>query len=233
VTSPLVSCIVAVFNGERYLAEALRSILAQTYRPLEVLVVDDGSTDGTPAVIDGFGDQVRMLRQPNAGPAAARNRGLAAARGGLVAFLDADDLWHPDKLTRQMARFGARPELDVSLTHIQNFWVPELREEEERCRGHRVAQPAPGYLTAAMVARRRVFERVGRFEESWHHVHDTEWFARARELNAVLEMLPQVLVYRRLHADNRSRRLARASRDEYLQLMRARVASRRGMSAID
>jgi glycosyltransferase involved in cell wall biosynthesis len=102
-TAPLISCVVPVFNGERYLGEALDSILAQTYRPLELLVVDDGSTDGTAALVTRYRDQIRPLFQPNAGQAAARNLGLSVARGEFVAFLDADDLWHPEKLARQMA----------------------------------------------------------------------------------------------------------------------------------
>jgi glycosyltransferase involved in cell wall biosynthesis len=110
-STPLVSCIVPVFNGERYLAEALDSVLGQTYRALEVIVVDDGSTDGTPAVVRTFGARVRCVTQPNAGLAAARNRGLAAATAELVAFLDADDLWLPEKIACQMERFRAHPEL--------------------------------------------------------------------------------------------------------------------------
>src|SRR5262249_24441491 len=157
-------------------------------------------------------------RQPNAGPAAARNRGLAEARADLVAFLDADDLWHPDKLVRQAARFESRPELEVCLTRIQHFWSPEMRAEEERCRGLRLSRPAPGYLTAALRARGSVFARIGHLEESWRHVHDTEWFTRLRDQDVVLEMLPEALVYRRLHPENRSRLLADASRDEYLRL---------------
>jgi glycosyltransferase involved in cell wall biosynthesis len=122
----VVSCIVPVYNGERYLAEALESILGQTYRSLEVIVVDDGSTDGTAAVLATYRQRITCLHQTNAGHAAARNRGLAVARGEFVAFLDADDLWHPEKLARQMARFQARPELDASVTHVQNFWMAEL-----------------------------------------------------------------------------------------------------------
>ena len=219
----LISCVVAVFNGERYLAEALESILAQTYGALDVIVIDDGSTDGTPDVVASFARRVRSVRQRNAGPAAARNRGVAEARGELIAFLDADDLWHPDKLARQAARFLARPELDVSLTQIQHFWAPELAEEEARCRQLRIAQPAPGYLTAALLARRAVFDRVGGFEESWSHVHDTEWFSRLRDRGVEIEMLPEALVHRRLHPHNRSRLLAEASREEYLRWLGTRV----------
>ena len=96
----LISCIVPVFNGELYLAEALESILKQSYRPLEIIVADDGSTDGTEAIVARFGTQVRYLYQPNSGPATARNLGLGAVRGEFVGFLDADDLWHPEKLER-------------------------------------------------------------------------------------------------------------------------------------
>ena len=106
----LISCIVPVYNGERYLGEALDSILAQTYRPLEIIVVDDGSTDGTAEVVAIYGDQVRYLKQVNGGPAATRNLGLSSSNGEFVAFLDQDDLCHPEKLERLMERFKTRPE---------------------------------------------------------------------------------------------------------------------------
>jgi glycosyltransferase involved in cell wall biosynthesis len=130
----LISCIVPVYNSERYLGETLDSILAQTYRPLEIIVVDDGSTDGTAAVAAGYGHRVRYVRQANAGEAAARNRGLNVAEGEFVAFDDADDLWHPEKLERQVARLEHRPEIDLSFTSFENFWIPELAEEELRFR---------------------------------------------------------------------------------------------------
>src|SRR5688572_20501170 len=98
VTTPTISCIVPVYNGERYIREALDSILGQTYPNLEVVVVDDGSTDATAAAVASYGNRVSYLWQPNAGPVAARNLGLGAATGDYVAFLDADDLWHLEKL---------------------------------------------------------------------------------------------------------------------------------------
>jgi glycosyltransferase involved in cell wall biosynthesis len=223
----MISCIVPVFNGERYLAEALDSILKQSYRPLEIIVADDGSTDGTEAIVARFGAQVRYLCQPNSGPASARNLGLGAVRGEFVGFLDADDLWHPEKLERQMARFDARPELDLCVTHVQNFWIPELRDEQERLRDHRVSQPLPGYVTETLLARRAVFERVGQFNSALAHGDSTDWFLRAAEHGAVIELLPDVLSYRRLHQTNRSRLLAFNSRDEYLKIVKAVLDRRR------
>ena len=104
-SAPLISCIVPVYNGERFLSQTLDSVLGQTYRPLEVLLSDDGSTDGTPQIAARYSKRIRYLTHANTGPGAARNRGLRLARGDFVALLDADDLWHPEKLERQMAQF--------------------------------------------------------------------------------------------------------------------------------
>ena len=226
----LISCIVPVFNGERYLKEALDSIRAQTYRPLEIIVADDGSTDGTAAVVAGYGGQIRYLAQSNAGTAAARNLGLGAARGEFVAFLDADDLWHPEKLARQMARFQARPDLDLCVTYVRNFWTPELIEEARRYKHHpRLAQALPGYITSALLAPGALFDSVGKFNTALQHADDAEWFLRAAENGAVMELLPDVLVHRRLHLANLSRRLAGANRDEYVRLIKASLNRRRGL----
>ncbi len=229
---PLISCIVPAFNGERYLGEALDSILAQTYRPLEVLVADDGSTDGTAAVLVGYGPLVRSLWQLNAGPAAARNLGLRTAGGEFIAFLDADDLWHPEKLTRQMARFAARPELDLCVTHARNFWIPELRERAALYRGHpRMTASLPGYSPVTLLARRALFDTVGGFDVTLPVGEDTDWFLRAAEHAAVMELLPDVLVYRRLHQTNMGwRALPRDSkeREVFVRVIKASLDRRRG-----
>jgi glycosyltransferase involved in cell wall biosynthesis len=232
-TPPLISCIVPVFNGERFVREALDSIWAQTYRPLEIIVADDGSTDGTAAIVASYDQPVHHLSQPNAGPAAARNLGLRAAQGAFVAFLDADDLWHPEKLARQMARFQARPDLDLCVTHVQNFWVPELIEEAARYRDHpRFTNAVPGYTTCTLLTRRALFDTVGKLDEALQHGDDTEWFLRAAEHGVVMELLPEVLTYHRMHHGNLSRRQGSASRDEYLQIVKASLNRRRRLDAV-
>jgi glycosyltransferase involved in cell wall biosynthesis len=223
----LISCIVPVFNGERYLREAIESIFNQTYGPLEVIIADDGSTDRTAAVAASYGEQVSYLRQTNTGPAAARNLGLSAAHGEFLAFLDADDLWHPEKLARQMARFAARPELDLCVTHVQNFWSTELNAPAVLSQDHRLTQSLPGYVTETLLARRTLFDTVGQFDPTLGHADNTEWFLRAAEHGAVIELLADVLVYRRLHKTNLSRREASASREEYVRLVKASLDRRR------
>lgn len=227
---PLISCIVPVFNGERYLADALESIFKQTYRCLEVTVVDDGSTDRTAAVTNGYGDRVRYIWQPNAGQAAARNSGLSGSQGEFVAFLDADDLWHPEKLERQMARFEARPELDYCFAHVQNFW--ESAEEQRKFADHRIAKPLPGYSACTMLARRSLFATIGQFNAAITHADDTEWFLRASDSGAKMEMLADVLLYRRLHQTNISRVRAANSREQYLHMIKNTLDRRRRQSPV-
>jgi len=223
----LITCIVPVYNGERYLGEAIESILKQSYRPIEIIVADDGSTDGTASIAASYGKQLRYLRQPNAGPAAARNLGISMSAGEFVAFLDADDLWHGEKFDRQMARFRERPELDYCIGHVQNFWIPELIQEERRFRDHRISKALPGYCTGTLLARRHCFDVVGEFNTAIKHADDTEWFLRAAEQGIVMELLPDVLLYRRLHHTNLSRAKASNSRDQYLRVLKSALDRRR------
>ncbi|MGH7571509.1 MAG: glycosyltransferase family 2 protein [Gemmatimonadota bacterium] len=225
--SPLVSCVIPVYNGERYLGEAIDSILAQTHPVDEIVVVDDGSTDGSSAVAKGYGDPVLCVRQDNAGPSAASNRGIEAAGGDVIAFLDADDLWRPEKNQRQLARLEASPEVAAVFGHVLNFWVEELREEAERFRDHRIARPTPGFVRGTMTVRREALDSVGRFDPKSQHGEVQQWILRARERDLVLEMLPDVLLDRRLHRGNRSRSLRDPSREEFLRLVKQNLDRKR------
>ena len=229
--SSLVSCIVPVFNGERYLAEALESIFAQTYRPIEVVVVDDGSADATPDILRGFGDRIVARRQENSGPAAARNNGIRASRGSFLAFLDADDLWAPEKLERQMQCFAARPEADCCVTGLRNFWIDELEEERSRFAEHRISQQVTAYLASTLLARRRLFDTAGLFDETLLFAHSTEWFTRVKARGCLCEVLPEVLYHRRMHLTNRSRQFSQASREEFLRLVKDNLDRKRQLQS--
>src|SRR5207247_11352011 len=126
---PLVTVIIGAYNAERYLAEAIDSVLVQTHSNHELIVVDDGSTDSTAEVAEGYGPQVRCIRQENGGMAASRNRAIPEARGSYFSFLDADDRFPPDKLRRQLAVFDADPELDIVYGHVTEFLSPDLGAE--------------------------------------------------------------------------------------------------------
>ena len=202
---PLISCIIPVYDGERYLREAVDSILGQTYRPLQVILADDGSTDKTPDIAAAYGDQVTYIQQPNQGYAAAKNLGLSVAQGDFIAFLDADDVWHSEKLMRQISVMKARPALDLCFTTYDNFWMPELADEQHRYQGNPMSQAQSAWSISTLVARRTAFDRFGNFHDGVRWIENMTWFLRASGQGAVIEVLPEILMYRRFNAESFTR----------------------------
>lgn len=199
---PLISVVVPTYNMARLLPEAIASIRAQKWHPLEILVVDDGSTDDTRAVTSAL-DGVRVFRKPNGGAASARNLGLQAARGEWISFLDADDLWPLDKLALLAPRLEADPSLDVVTGRIEYvqmdgaLWLDYRFEGPDNTVSHI-------HLGAALY-RRRAFERVGGFDESLRVGDDQDWFLRAREAGLRILIVGGVTLRYRLHGANMTR----------------------------
>lgn len=227
---PLISCVVPSYNSEKYLRDALSSILGQTYRPLEIIIADDGSTDGTADVAAIYGNAIRFFSQDTSGPAATRNFGLTNASGEFVAFIDADDLWHREKLEKQMARFEQRPELDLCITYARMFWSESLIDEETSYREHPRAKQVPGYATTTLLARRKVFDTIGVFDDQYWFGDATDWFIRAKERGLIIELVPEVLTYHRMHESNLTRRRSTDSRDEFLMIVKKSLDRRRSQS---
>lgn len=222
--NPLVSVIIPVYNCERYLGAAIQSALDQSYSPLEVIVVDDGSDDHSAEVAKQFGSPVRYSLQPHAGAGAARNHGVELAQGVFLTFLDADDLWVTDKLALQMAAFDADPTLDIVAGHVRHFHSPELDESIAK----KIYCPPdlmPGHLAGALI-RRDFFERVGPLETNWQIGEFISWYMRATESGARLLMIPDLLVWRRLHETNSTLR-NRQRFTEYAHVLKTSLDRRR------
>ena len=184
-TSNLVSVVIASYNMGHYLPRAVQSVLSQSYANVEVQIVDDGSTDDTPAMVRQFeGDvRVRVERQPNCGQARARNRGIELSGGRFVAFLDADDEWLPHKLSRQMPLFDGRPELGVVYSDFERMDADGRPLPKEPTAMHRgrvseqlLIENFVSFQTA--VVRRECFERHGAFDESVRMGDDYELWLR-------------------------------------------------------
>lgn len=232
-----ISVVIPVFNGERFIAAAIESVLSQTTSIFEVIVVDDGSTDGTRAVVTGRGDRVRYERQVNAGPAAARNLGIEHARGEFVAFLDADDLWIPEKTALQMARFAERPELVGCAGHVQNFSSSSAGEVERagpQLNGLRSSVPESSGLPSkvvtlgsTLIVRRSLFDAVGMLNPAYRHRDLQDLVVRADDRGLTTAILPDVLAQRRIHTTNLSHNRAGADQLELISITRARHARRR------
>jgi glycosyltransferase involved in cell wall biosynthesis len=228
VTSPLVSVIVPLYNGARHLREALTSVLDQDYRPIDVIVVDDGSTDDGVRVAAEF-DQVRCVRQKHAGLAAARNHGLALARGLYVGFLDHDDVFLPGKLGRQVSFLETHADVGIVIAHLENFVEGGHLRPLELTADHLPgvsAQVNPG----ASLVRRSVFERIGPYEARAEVASDVEWLGRAMRAGIRVEIMPDVLLRRRLHSSNISNSVA-TKRHYLLSSLRFLLNARRRSDA--
>ena len=222
--APLVSVLMPVYNRERYLAAAIESVLAQRYRPLEIVVVDDGSTDGSAEVARRYAPTVRYDLQPHGGIAAARNRTLELARGAYYAFLDSDDLWVLGQLDAQMEVMRSRPDLDLLFGHVTEFVSPELDPETAArvvCR----KEPMPSMGLGAIITA-DAFRRVGGFPSEGQVGEFLDWYARARDLGLVSLTLPDVVVRRRIHTTNESS-AQNSSRLDYIRILKASLDRRR------
>lgn len=198
IPAPAVSVIIPAFNRAHCVAHAVESVLAQTFQDVEIIAVDDGSTDGTAEVLEKFGDRVRLIRQKNRGVSGARNTGVKAARGEWIAFLDSDDRWHPEKLERQLnalQKYSAK----VCFTRCVNAQNEILRDIDFIASTARepeifyVPDPVDSVclsprhpLIQTMVAERAMLEQVGLFDESFHAAEDAEWIFRLSFLSGFL-----------------------------------------------
>jgi glycosyltransferase involved in cell wall biosynthesis len=214
-----ISVVIPVYNGAAYVGEAIASVRAQSPTVTEIIVVDDGSTDGSAAVAGKIAG-VRVVTQENAGQAAARNRGAELAQDGWLAFLDADDLWAPGKLALQLDAFEQDPKLDLVFGHALQFrhgeqTIPEMP-----------ALPMPAYLPGAMLLKRETFLRVGGYRSDWKVGEVVEWYARTLDLGLRTACLPEVLLYRRVHGDNLGVR-ERGSRHDYARVLKHVLDRRR------
>jgi glycosyltransferase involved in cell wall biosynthesis len=226
VPEPLVSAIVPVYCGERFLAAALESVGRQTYRKVELLVVDDGSSDASLAIASAFEHpRKRVLSVPHRGIAGARNAGVAAATGQLIAFLDADDEWLPEKLAMQVELLAVRDDVAAVHAHMRSVlapgtpcppWLP--------AEWLTVAQPS--YHPSTWLVRREAFDLIGTFDERFTAGEDFDWLTRAKEAGLTSAMVPRELVHWRAHGANMTfdRDL---TREATLAVVRGSVARRR------
>jgi glycosyltransferase involved in cell wall biosynthesis len=220
---PLVSVIIPVYNGSRFLGDALRSVVRQEYPELEIIVVDDGSTDGSAQIATEFAG-VRCFSQPNQGPGAARNAGIERARGEIVALLDQDDEWASGKLRAQVAALAADPGLDLSLSHTRTFLEPGMNRPswltEDQLR------MTKGFFPGSLAVRREVFARIGLFNPAYRYGSDGDWFFRARDAGLRFAYAEDAWLLRRIHSENQSYHVQQLQK-ELLEITRQSLRRKR------
>jgi len=221
----VISVIVPAFNAQRYIAEALQSVLGQISGGDEVIVVDDGSSDETAAIAGRCGSPVRVIRAPHRGISATVNRAIEDARGDLFAFVDADDRWLSGKIEQSLDILSGDSSIDAVFTLVRQFLSPDVDGADGRYAIP--SAPMTGLLRGSMVIRARAWHRVGPMETDLRAGEFVSWYARAIDEKLKMHLIQTVLYERRVHGGNTVIRERETASADYLRLIRATVARRR------
>lgn len=197
--SPVISVIIPTYNAAKFIRDAIQCVLDQDYPSVEIIVIDDGSTDNTEEIIQSIDADIRYYKQDNNGAASARNRGIKDASSHLIAFLDVDDLWPENNLRVLVDELMDDPELQVVHGHAQLMMM-----DDETGKFEYVGNPEESfpYYIGAGLYRRSVFQDVGLFDEELAFAEDTDWFERAKHLGMPVKRIDQVTLFVRRHDNN-------------------------------
>lgn len=200
--SPLVSVILPVYNGATFLRETIESVLTQTYKYFELIVVDDGSTDDSKEIIQSY-PEAQYVYQTNQGVPFARNAGVQNSNGQYLCFIDQDDLWLPEKLEKQIQAFRAQPELGYCITRQVFYLSPDV-PRPAWCPEDWLDKPLAGYSPSTFMITRSLFEQKGAFDTGLLTGSDTEFFFKLKDEMVAFLQLDEVLVKKRVHSLNQS-----------------------------
>ena len=217
--NPLLSVIIAVYNRELFLAEAIDSVLAQTYSPVEIIVIDDGSDDNSASIAKRY-HSVKYFYQSKSGISTALNNGLSHITGDYIAFLDSDDIWEESKLSLQMELLKKEPFIEGVFGHHQQF----MCNEDSLKIMNPIILSAP--LKQTLLIKRDSFKRVGLFDTSLILGDFIDWYKRATDMDLKFYMLPDVVLKRRIHENNSSVLHQYAVKD-YVRIMKAALDRKR------
>ncbi|WP_080054725.1 glycosyltransferase family 2 protein [Spirosoma aerolatum] len=195
-----VSVVIPVYNAEPYITECIESVLAQTYQPQQIIVINDGSTDQSLDKLMPYAQHrlIQLQTRENRGVAATLNEAIDLAEGDLIAFLDADDVWLPYKLQQQVTCLQTNPSVDACFGYVRQFISPDLPLAVQ-AGIHCPSEPQPGWLKQTMLIRRNAFQKTGLFSTVYHTGDFIDWFMRAKEAGLPYIMLPDTVTFRRLH----------------------------------
>ncbi len=218
---PLISTIIPVYNCEKYLGEAIESALNQDYPNQEIWIINDGSTDQSASIAQSFGSKIQYVEQLNQGPAVARNQGIQLAKGEFLTFLDSDDLWPKEKLSRQMAVLQANPDLDMVSGKLKQFYSPEVPEEQKQKWAY-ILDNVNCTLIGAILFRASCFQKVGLLRPEFKMGEFIDWYIRSQEAELKIDYLPDIVLYRRIHGKNKVIE-ERADYGSYVQIIKSRL----------
>ncbi|MEN8153737.1 MAG: glycosyltransferase family A protein [Acidobacteriota bacterium] len=206
-----VSVIIPAYNGEKYLGEAIESVLSQSLEPMEIIVINDGSDDETYKIEKTFSGYIKYLSQDRKGLGFSRNRGIEQSNGNFTAHLDADDLWEKEKLLFQYETFKENRDVEITGGLMRSFYSPEIDIEEIKSI-YCPPDPIPSFSASAIVVKKSCYKRIGFYSTGIDDAPDLEWFIRAREYGIKEIMINKILCHRRIHKSNTGIRNADTNR---------------------
>ena len=215
---PLVSVIIAVYNQEKYLGEAIVSVLADDYPNKEILVIDDGSDDETGVIARGF-KQVKYYRKNHTGVAATRNLGILKNNGEFITYLDSDDIWVSGRVQKCLHYFADNPDLDYVLGLQQNFLEPGIAKPETMLQEW-IDNPTEASNNGVIMVKKSYYKKVGLYDESLDKTEDTDWIFRAKDQNLNYMRVPVHCLMRRIHGANLSLETRAETKSRIFNLLR-------------
>lgn len=207
---PKVSVIITVYNGEKYILETLQSIASQDYSNIEIIIIDDGSTDNTAKLVNDFNVPIVYELQQHAGIATGWNRGVEKATGEYISFLDSDDLWSRNKTRNQVEFLKLNPHIDILFGYAKEFRSQDVAGD------HKEMEPVPGISACTMMIKKEKFLEVGLFNTKWAKGIFSDWYLRATEASLKMYVDKQIVLYRRIHDTNHGI----LQRDKYVDYVR-------------
>jgi glycosyltransferase involved in cell wall biosynthesis len=213
----LIDIIIPVYNGAAFIAEAIASIQAQTFKNFEIMVVDDGSDDDTADIVVNLGKtdpNISLMKQEHLGVQSALNNAISRTKSQYIAFLDADDLWHPQKLEKQLSYITAN-NIEFCFCLMQEFQDSGTKGQIQTHKAR--TKPMKGFHKSAFLANRKVFDKYGLFDESVGIGDFVEWYSRVIRTQNSVGMVEEVLAYRRIHNTNT---MLNADKNSFLHILK-------------
>lgn len=223
--NPAIDVIIAVYNGSKYIEEAIASVQAQSWQNLNIILADDGSEDNTLSIVTRLGTQdkrIKILSLPHRGVSATLNDAIKFSDAEFVSFLDADDLWHERKLEKQMEELNRNRTTDICFCMVKEF--DSFQNDHDPQTHAARTGPLKGYSKIAFLGKRTVFEKYGLFDEEVAIGDFVDWFSRIVRSGQAIAMLDDVLAYRRIHKHNTT---ATASKNDFLKLIKTHLDEKR------
>jgi len=224
IKTPKISVIIPIYNDALYIQEAIKSVLSQTIEELEIIIINDGSTDNFEEKIEFFNDpRIRIIEQINSGAAAARNNGIKNAKGKFLAFLDADDIWAPNKLKLQLEVLINREDINMVFGQVNEFYDSSILGYDDLQKN---VKTFVGYSPIALLISKKDFLSVGDFQSKWKVAEFIDWYDRAKHVGLMETILPDLLAFRRIHSGNIDR-LNRPDAKQYVAVLKEALDRKR------